>query len=249
MPMRKRYLLILLLACAACGGPERMGGFNERDARALARIESPADGCALRNGRLVIEVQRVLVREYPHTLSHKGERPKQPLLLLWLRGARQPGRPLEVELTTLGAPEDFRDGDRVRVFEGKRLLERPLRALGDRTLEFRLAENDRTLMPKWIEVGHLVAGGTVGGVGALGISVPAEVVDKLLELLRKIDLDDQILIWSTPLSELIAHLQGPTRVGRVELKTPRTVKAASGETLPSAEVDLLVYIEPEPGCP
>jgi len=51
-----------------------------------------------------------------------------------------------------GAPEDFRDGDPVRVLEGRRLLERPLRTLGDRTLEFRLAKNDRTLMPKWAEV-------------------------------------------------------------------------------------------------
>jgi hypothetical protein len=40
-----------------------MSGFNEHEARALARIESPSDGYAWRNGRLVIEVQRVLVRE------------------------------------------------------------------------------------------------------------------------------------------------------------------------------------------
>jgi hypothetical protein len=247
--MRRPYLLTLFLACVACGGPERMGGFSEREGRALMRIESPADGCVWRSGRLVIEVQRVLVREYPHPFSRTVETPKQPLLLLWLRGERQPGRPPEVELTTLGAPEDFREGDQVRVLEGKRLLERPLRNLGDRTLEFRLAENDRTLMPKWAEVGRSFIGGASVGIGAMGISVPAEAVDKLLELLRRIDRDDQILVWSIPLSELIAHLQGPARVARVELKTPRTVKMRSGEILPSAEVDLLAYIEPEPGCP
>ena len=74
-------------------------------------------------------------------------------------------------------------------------------------------------MPKWAEVSRLLIGGASGGAGALGISVPAEAVDKLLELLRQIDLDDQILAWSTPLSELVAHLQGSTRVARVELKT------------------------------
>jgi hypothetical protein len=249
MGMRKPYLLTLLLACVACSGPERMSGFNEHEARALARIESPADGCAWRNGRLVVEVQRVLVREYPHTSSRAMERPKQPLMLLWLRSARQPGRAPEVELVTLGAPEDFRDGDRIRVLEGKRLLERPLRSLSDRTLEFRLAENDRTLMPKWAEVSQWLIGRAGGAAGVIGESLPAEAVSKLLELLRQIDLDDQILVWSTSLSELVAQVQGPTRVVRVELKTPRMVKIASGETLPSAEVDLLAYIEPEPGCP
>ena len=89
--MRKPCFLALLLACFACGGPERMSGFSEHDARALARIESPADGCAWRNGRLVVEVQRVVVREYPHMFSHAVQLPKQPLLLLWLRGERQPG--------------------------------------------------------------------------------------------------------------------------------------------------------------
>jgi hypothetical protein len=170
-------------------------------------------------------------------------------LLLWLRGERQPGRPPEVELTVMGAPEDFVDGDRVRILEGKRLLEKPLRTLEDRTLEFRLAENDRTLMPQWAEVGHLVAKGVSGGAGAMGFSVPVEVVDTLLELLRKIDLDDQILVWSTSMSELADQCQGPARLARVELRTPRTTKTESGAILPSAEVDLLAYIEPEPGCP
>jgi len=247
--MRFVASLIPVVLLLACGGPTRMGGFHEPEARALVSIEAPADACALRSGRLIVEVQRVLVREYPHVVLPSAESAKQPMLLLWLRGERQVGRPPEVELVTVAAPESYHDGDRVRVLEGRRLLDRAVRTLGDRTLEFRLAENDRTLQPRWAEVSHLILDG--GGVGAstLGWSAPIGGLSKLLDLLRQIDKDDQILVWSTSIGDLLARVGTAPRLVHVGLRTTRTiVDKVSGVAVPSAEVDLLVYVEPEPGC-
>ena len=108
------------LLLAACGGPEKMSGFKEVEARALVGVEVPMDGCAVRTGRLVVEIERLVVREYPTDIpanlkiARAPELPKMPLLLLWIRGERQTGRAPEVDLSLLAAPEDFFDGDRVQ---------------------------------------------------------------------------------------------------------------------------------------
>ena len=53
----------MLVAGGACGGPTRMGGFPEPEARASLKVDV-VDGCAVRTGRLVIETEAILVREY-----------------------------------------------------------------------------------------------------------------------------------------------------------------------------------------
>src|SRR5262249_17202768 len=129
-----------------------MSGFPLKDARAQVQTQPADDPCAIRSGRLVLEVAQAIVREYPHTELARLKRAKQPMLLLWVTGARQPGRPPEVDLTHVSAPEDYRPGDRIHFFEGLRLLDRPLRTLHGRGLELRLAENDRTSAPQWVQV-------------------------------------------------------------------------------------------------
>jgi len=250
--MSSRLVTTSLLLLGACGGPEKMSGFTDADARALVGVEVPTDACAVRTGKLVLEVERVVIREYPNAIpvelrvAGTPELPKLPLILLWIRGERQTGRPPEVDLSLLAAPEDFLSGDRVRFFEGKRLLERPLRSLSGRTLELRLAENDRTMTPRWAEIGHMLAGGASGAASAVGVSAPTSVIDVAIDLVRKIDEDDLILIWSTPVEELAATL---APLARIHLATPRDVVDAAGQKAPSAELDLLAYVEPEPGCP
>ena len=70
-----------------------------------------------------------------------------------------------------------------------------------------------------------------------------------IDLIQKIDRDDLILIWSTSVSEITASLGPPARLARIQLATPRETAQPSGEKGPAAELDLLAYIEPEPGCP
>src|SRR5262245_19580648 len=119
---------------AACGGAEKMNGFSERDARARAIPPESLDGCSVRQGRLVLEVGSVLVREYPQAqVADAFRQHKQPLLLLWVR---QPGgAPGATVITPMAAPEEYRAGDPIRFFEGRRLLDQPLRLLAGRKLE------------------------------------------------------------------------------------------------------------------
>jgi hypothetical protein len=226
-----------------------MGGFPERDAVSIVKTAPVAEGCTVRTGRFVIEVQKTLVREYPHTEVARFEQHKQPMLLLWLRGERQVGRPPEVDLSSLVAPDDYLAGDRVRFFDGRRLVDRPLRALAGQRLELRLAENDRTQTPQWIVYGRTLTGAGAGAVGAAGVVVPpAGVVNGFIELLRRIDEDDLILLWKADVDALVAQLPGRAALA-VHLASTKTVGFGAGTGLPAAELDLLIYVEPEPGCP
>jgi hypothetical protein len=242
------FVGLLALWASGCGGAAEMRGFPARDARAQERLEMPKDGCAVRTGNLVIEVERLVIREYPTAFGPDLRLPKMPLLLLWLRSERGAGRQDEAELSVLAAPEDYLANDPVHFFEGKRLLERPIRAISGRQIELRVARNERTMTPRWVEIAHLLAGGASGAAARVGISVPASTLDTLIELIRQLDLDDLILIWSTSTADLMAPLASPARLARVHLSTPRQVKDEVGAAKPSVELDLLVYIEPEPGC-
>jgi hypothetical protein len=202
--------------------------------------------CAVQSGRLVLEVQRVLVREYPNTAVARLKNDKQPMLLMRVSGDRQPGRPPEVDLTPLLAPEDYAPGDPVRFFEGRRLLERPLRALSGRRLELRLAENDRTEAPKWVAYAHMVTGGAAAG-GAIGIpTAPSGAADALIDVLRKVDKDDLVLFWSGEADAIAREVAGG-RALQLKLATTRLV-TIQGAALPSAELDVVFYVEPEAGC-
>lgn len=239
--------MALPLLLAACGGNSaQMGGFTEVEAKAKVMESTTLERCAVQSGRLVLEVQRVLVREYPNTAVARLKNDKQPMLLMRVSGDRQPGRPPEVDLTPLLAPEDYAPGDPVRFFEGRRLLERPLRALSGRRLELRLAENDRTEAPKWVAYAHMVTGGAAAG-GAIGIpTAPSGAADALIDVLRKVDKDDLVLFWSGEADAIAREVAGG-RALQLKLATTRLV-TIQGAALPSAELDVVFYVEPEAGC-
>jgi len=235
----------LLLACGSSNSA-KMGGFTEAEAQARLLGSKLEERCTVQTGRLVLEVQRVLIREYPNTAVARVKNDKQPMLLLRVSGERQPGRPPEVDLTPLLAPEDYAPGDPVRFFEGRRLLERPLRALHGKRLELRLAENDRTAAPSWVGYAHMVTGGAAAG-GAIGIpTAPSGAADALIEVLRKVDKDDLVLFWSGE-ADVIERELGAGNALQLKLATTRMV-TLKGTALPSAELDVVFYVEPEVGC-
>src|SRR2546423_12196144 len=99
------------------------------------------DVCAVRSGQLVIEVERVVINEYPHhdPASSHGQ---QPLLVRSLFSDGQPERDGDVQAWV--SPMRYGAGQTVTSFAALRLLDRPLRALAGKHVVIRLAENDRT---------------------------------------------------------------------------------------------------------
>src|SRR5262245_6932412 len=134
----------LAVACTVVGGcasARPMSGFVESDARAQVRQET-FDACSVLNGRLIVEVEHALVREYPHVVTDQFQTKKQPLLLLWVR--RTGGGPGAEVITHEVAPEQYAAGNPIYDFEGRRLLALPLRLARGRQLDLRLAENNQT---------------------------------------------------------------------------------------------------------
>lgn len=260
--------LALLLAAAtvaigaACGGPTRMGGFPEHEARASMTTEA-VDGCTVRTGRLIIETETILVREYPHYGAAAGRRLEEPMLVTMLAapGPGSGGASLKDdarggELDIHGAPAAFEPGQRVVTLERLRLLDRPLGALVGRRFTVRLAENDRTKAPRWAEVGT-TATKTTAAAPAVGIPSPAGVLAEALEVLRQLDKDDLILLADVELDRVAAELAsspaGKAATGqpaaRLRFSTARRVPLGPGAGQPSAEMTLLAHREPETGCP
>jgi hypothetical protein len=243
-----QYLALALGALAACGGSERMKGFPLVEARSLARPPEALDACVLRRGRLVIEVERALVREYPHDAKDALHIKKQPLLLLWMRHPE--GGPGSTVLTPFAAPTEYRPGDELRCFAGRVLLDQPLRHVGAQQLELRLAENNRTVEPEWEKYGAILSRAALGAGSAAGLPMPpTDVVTTALDMLRRLDEDDLILLWKIPVDEVVKALDSPRRAARWRLATPRKTSCGPGEGLPAAELDLVAWIEPEAGCP
>lgn len=242
-------LLVTVAAATGCAGASRgaMAGFPEAEARAIARIEPLPETCSVRSGRMIVEIEDVVVREYPHHGKQGKRKDSQPLFLVWLRSERQPKRPPDVDFSFLAAPADYAQGDRVRYFDGRRLLDRPLRAIGGKNLELRLAENESTVDPHWATTLRSVMGTASGAGAVVGVSAPVGAFDLLVELLRKVDRDDLILLWSTPVDALSEALRAGSGTLRIHLATTRTTAAFADR--PSADVTLLIYVEPEPGCP
>jgi hypothetical protein len=241
---------LALAACAAGPAAVKMGGFPEAEARARPSPVEEADVCAVRTGRLVVEVERALVREYPHRGSNPGGRAEQPLLVTVLAPPGAEARPALAEVAAAVAPSGYRPGERVDVFDGRRLLDRPLRAVRGRVLTVRLAENDRTSAPRWATLSESLSG--VVGIASLG-GVPAPpggVVSQAIELLRQLDRDDLILLWRLPLDDLAARVTStPARALRLRAATTRLVPTGPEQGHPAAELDLLILREPESGCP
>jgi hypothetical protein len=243
-----------------------MGGFPEHDARASMTAEA-VDGCTVRTGRLIIETETILVREYPHYGATPGRRLEEPMLVTLLAapapgagGAGGAGAPPRDdarggELAIHGAPAAFEPGQRVVTLERLRLLDRPLGALTGRRFTVRLAENDRSKAPRWAEVGT-TATKTTAAASVVGLPSPAGVLAEALEVLRQLDKDDLILLADVDLDLVAAQLALPApeatprqRAARLRFSTTRRVPLGPGAGQPSAEMTLLAYREAEPGCP
>jgi hypothetical protein len=234
-----------------CAGPTSMGGFVERDARVVAATPEEVDACALRTGLLVVEVERVVVHEYPHhdpTTAHA----QQPLLVRSIAAAGQPESEGDVQAWV--SPLRYQPGQPVGAFAALRVLERPLRALTAKRIVLRLAENDRTNPARWNQVAQ-AAGGAAGAGGALGVPVvPSTVVQEAVHLLAKLDRDDLLLLWEVDAAALtgalargaVAGTPSGARALRFALGTTR--RAPDGKA-PAATMDVVVFRQPEPGCP
>lgn len=207
-----------------------------------------ADACGLRRGRLILEIEQALVREYPRSTKDVIGDKKQPLLLLWV--ALPEGGPGAVALTPLAAPEEYRAGENIRWFEGKRLLDQPARLLRGRRFDLRLAENNRTFEPEWRRISGQVGHGVASAAGEAGVTVPSPgILDLALDQLQRLDKDDLILRWSIGADEVLTALGEPAhrKVLRFRLTTARAASSTAAG-LPAAELDVLFFWEPEPGC-
>jgi hypothetical protein len=248
-PMRRWTALILAAATIGCSDVKTaisangMRGFSPVEACAIVQAES-LDACSVRTGELVVEVVDAIVREWPVEPGGSLEKKKQPLLLTELDG---PGQGTGTkELIPLVAPEGYAQGERLRFFAGRRLLQRPLRHLAGRTLTIRLAKNNRTAEPIWEAYAQKASRYTLGAVSAVGLpSVPPEAMDVGFEIVRRLTPDDRILEWTTPIDTLIGELgqREQKRAVRVRLSTTRRF---GGEA--SADLFLVVYVEPEVDC-
>jgi hypothetical protein len=219
-----------------------MRGFAADEARGVAHQEA-LELCTVRTGQLVVEVESAVVREWP-TEPGSLEKKKQPLLLTELRG---PGAGTgTTETLPLVAPEGYGAGEPLSFLVGQRILVRPLRVLAGRSLTLRLAKNNRTAEPLWEAYAKRVGHATVGASAAVGLpAVPADALDVVFEMARRLTPDDRVLEWTTPIAELSqAVAREPRKALRLKLTTSRTV--AGG---PAGELTLLVFVEPEPGCP
>lgn len=256
-------LSLMLVVLVACGGPIRMGGFPENEARVVQPVAAEAipDACALRLGRLVVEIERVVINEYPHR-DERLHRREQPLLVRSLAFADHLDD--ERDLQSWVTPRKYQAAERIDGFEGLRVLDLPLRRTTGRTLILRLAENDRTFPPEWVT--HTTqATGAVGGAAAIGLAAPpAEVLKEGVQLFARLDKDDRILVWTVALEELVrdttpantpeAAAAGPTgrpvpSARRYQLATVRRVVPSAGaSSIPSAQITVVAYREPELGC-
>jgi hypothetical protein len=264
--MRVASLPALALAITAgCGGPTRMGGFPEQDARAVQPVPSETipDACSWRNGRLVVEVERAVINEFPNR-DEDLHRREQPLLVRSLAFTDHLDEEKdERDLQSWVTPRKYKSGERIDGFEGLRVMELPLRRIAGRSLILRLAENDRTFPPEWV-TRTTQASGAVGGAAALGIAAPpAAVVQEGVELFARLDRDDRILVWTVALEQLAQDTapaasseptaNAPTRpvfpARRYQLATTRRLPATgAGPAVPSAQLTLVAYREPEAGC-
>jgi len=228
-----------------------MGGFSDREAHVTPVAPTAVDVCAVRTGLLVIEVEQVVVNAYPHH-DQGSPHEEQPLLVRSIFTDGQAEKDGDVQAWV--SPFRYRPGQPVVTFAATRLVERPLRALAGKRITIRLAENDRTSPARWNQVAG-AAGDAVGAGGALGVPVvPSALVTEGMHLLASVDRDDLILLWSSDAASLVEALgrevvpgaAPAARALRYALATPR--RTPDGKA-PAATVDLVVFRQPEPGCP
>jgi hypothetical protein len=241
-------LLVGAFLAAACGGNNSLRGFPESEVTSPHAKPEVLEGCQARSGRLVIEVESVLVREYPNFGTVPKGHGQRPFLIVTLESptANRAG----AEAAVLMAPAGYQPGEYIEYFSGRRILERPFRYLAHRRLTVRLLENDSTSPPEWVE--HVQKLKTVSPAGALvGLNVPGAAIADGAWLLAQLDPDDLIMLYGLDLEPVMTDLGAVSdrRALRLKAATPRRINAAKGSANPVAEMGLLAYLEPEPGCP
>lgn len=236
-----------LMPLAACAGRAQMAGFSEKDATVRTTTPVLFSACDIRSGRLILEIERAQIREYPKSFSDNFEEKKQPMLLVWVNyPVAGPGAE---SLYPVIAPEEYRAADRIRYFDGKRVLDKPGRLLTGRKITLRLAENNRSFETKWRSIASQIGHSVSSVSGEVGVSLPSPGLwDLALNQVQQLDRDDLILLWSYDLDEIAKGLgpQKNRRALRFSLASTREAKAQTGT--PAAELDILFYWEPEVGC-
>jgi hypothetical protein len=246
--VRLLFVFVGLLLATACGGNNSLRGFPESEVTAAHATPELVQSCQQRSGRLVVEIEGVLVREYPNFGRVPKDHGQRPLLVVTLESPTP--NPVSAEAAVLMAPPGYQPGESVEYFRGRRILERPWRYLGHRRLTVRLLENDSTSPPEWVQaVGQIK---TIAPAGALvGVNVPGAVISDGAWLIAQLDPDDLIMLVPLELDPVISALGSISdqRALRLRGVTPRQVSGAANANNPVAEIQLLAYLEPEPGCP
>ena len=202
----------------------------------IARVEAlpPLDHNTLCEGQLVIEIDSLLVRKYPRPALAPPFRFLPIVVGLLLL----PGGPDEGDVTLIAAPQVYRAGDRVRILEGRVVLDRPVRRLHGLRFELRLAENHTTVTPGWMSVA------TVASQAARAVPGPtSDIIGIAAQVARKLDHDDVMLTWVPALDDLVRYARERGTL-RYRLLTP----AALPDGAPAAELGLLVRVDRDASC-
>jgi len=239
------YLAVL---ATACGGNNSLRGFPEPDVTATHKAPELLQSCQVRSGRLVVEIESVLVREYPNFGTVPKYHGQRPLLVVTLESPTP--NPVNAEAAVVMAPAGYQPGEVVEFFRGRRILDRPWRHITGRRLTVRVMENDSSSPPEWVRIVNQVS--AIAPAGALvGVSVPGAVISDGAWLIAQLDPDDLIMLYRLELDSTFSALGTleEHRALRLNAVTPRQVAGSKGGQSPVAEVQLLAHLEPEPGCP
>ena len=239
------YALVVLVT--ACSGNNALRGFPESEVTATHAAPALVQSCQARDGRLEVEIEDVFVREYPNFGSVPKGHGQSPLLVVTLESPS--ANPVTAEAAVLTAPAGYQPGESVEYFRGRRILERPRRHLGNRRLTVRLMENDSTSPPEWVRAVNQIK--IIAPAGALvGVNVPGAVISDGAWLIAQLDPDDLIMLYALDLDPLGAALGSIEEHRALRLKgvTPRQVAGSTARSSPVAEIQLLAFLEPEPGC-
>jgi hypothetical protein len=185
-------------------------------------------------GHLVVEIDRLLVRKYPRISTT----PPFRYLPLVAGVLSLPGGVDEDDVTLVAGKQVYRMGDRVRVFEGRLLLDRPVYRLRGLVFEVHLAENHSTIVPLWMTYTN------VASQAAQALPGPTSgAIDVGAQIIRMLDKDDIMLTWTPPLDDLVQLARQLGQV-RYRLVTPAVLPDGTH----AAELDLIVRMKPDDGC-
>ncbi len=229
-----------------CSGGNPWRGFPEATVTVRNSTVEELGPCAMRDGHLVVEIEEVLVREYPSFTRDPLAKGVRPLLTATL--AAPGAEPGAAESAVLVAPPGYEAGQTIEFFRGRRVLDRPLRSLEHYELTLRVLKNDSTAKPEWLEM--IDRAKVVGSAGSLlGLNNPGATISDTAWFLTQLDPDDLLLLFQLELDPLVARLQplSARRTVRVLGVTPRGVEEDPKQP-PTAELRVLAYLEPEPGC-